>query len=185
MFSECKVAQMAAYFLSLCHTHKMPHLKLMKLLYLADRQAMDSYGLPISGDKVVAMPHGPVLTMTLDFINGAVQSTVRAWEGMISDRSNHQVSLRHEIDRSNLDELSDADIGVLDSIWGKFGSLSQWELVDYTHEHCPEWEDPQGSSTPISYKRIFCALGRNRQEASELSQRIESESELNGVLASL
>jgi uncharacterized phage-associated protein len=61
MFSEQKVAQMAAFFL---HEGRdcMPLLKLIKLLYLADRESLRLHGMPISGDLVVAMPHGPVLS---------------------------------------------------------------------------------------------------------------------------
>ena len=185
MFSETRVAHMSAWFLLQCLTHKMPHLKLMKLLYLADRRSLDLYDVSISGDHVVAMPHGPVLTMTLDYINGAIQSTTHVWESFISDRSNHQVSLRKSITNDDLDALSDADIQVLEYIWEKFSDYSQWELVAYTHEHCPEWQDPQGSSHPISFASIFKALGRNRQDADALAHAIEEETAIDALLAGL
>jgi len=185
MFNESKVAQMAAWFLSQSHTHKMPHLKLMKLLYLSDRQSLKLYESSISGDHVVAMPHGPVLTMTLDYINGAVSSSVNAWESLISDRSHHQVSLRKAVSRDDLDDLSDADISILESTWKKFGEYSQWELVEYTHTHCKEWKDPQGSSHPISFASIFRALGRSHAESKELEANIQDEADINALLASL
>ena len=50
MFNERKVAQIAAYFL-----HRrggcMSHLKLMKLMYLADREAFNRFGRSITGRK--------------------------------------------------------------------------------------------------------------------------------------
>jgi len=49
----------------------MNYLKLMKLLYLADRESMRRNGRPISGDRYVSMDHGPVLSQTLNLINGA------------------------------------------------------------------------------------------------------------------
>lgn len=73
MFNERKVAQMAAFLLGK-GGDRMPHLKLMKLLYLSDREAMERYGFPISGDCIVAMPHGPVLSMTLNLMDGDVES---------------------------------------------------------------------------------------------------------------
>lgn len=60
LFNERKVTHMAAYFLKQ-GGGQMSHLKLMKLLYLADREAMRRSGFPMSGDRLVSMPHGPVL----------------------------------------------------------------------------------------------------------------------------
>ncbi|GAV20831.1 hypothetical protein MMIC_P1806 [Mariprofundus micogutta] len=186
MFSEHKVSQMAGYFLSLCEGNSMPHLKLMKLLYLADRKSLDEYGFPISGDSVVAMPHGPVLSMTLDFINGAAKSSSGGWESWISDRSNHRVSLRSSSHtRGDFDELSDIDIDILDEIWIQFKDMGRWDIRDYTHDNCPEWEDPKGSSMPIPFRKIFEALGKSRQEAVALEARIEDEVAIEGVFARL
>jgi uncharacterized phage-associated protein len=63
MFDDRRVAQMAAYLLSR-EKGRMNHLKLMKLLYLADRESMKRHGQPISGDRFVAMDHGPVGVVT-------------------------------------------------------------------------------------------------------------------------
>jgi hypothetical protein len=69
MFSERTAYQIAAYFL-----HKaggsMPLVKLMNLMYLADRQTLDTHGFSISGDDVVATRHGFALLNTLDLISG-------------------------------------------------------------------------------------------------------------------
>ena len=47
MFNERKAAQMAAFFLGQGSGGRLAHLKLMKLLYLADREAVRAFGLPI------------------------------------------------------------------------------------------------------------------------------------------
>lgn len=69
LFDERKAAQAAAFLL-----HKaggrLPLLKLMKLLYLSERESLQKYGDTITGDTFVSMPNGPVLSMTLNFING-------------------------------------------------------------------------------------------------------------------
>ncbi len=182
MFNERKAAQVAAWFLRQ-QGGKMPHLKLLKLMYLADREAMKEYGFPITGDKVVAMPHGPVLSMTLNFINGDVESVDDGWEAWISDRENHEVAIRDRQDA--LDELSKAELDVLAKVWKTFGKMSKWEIRDYTHKHCPEWVDPQGSSQPISYKRIFEALGKSNEEASALAENIEAQQGIDRVFSAL
>ena len=184
MFNERKVAQMAAYLLAKGE-RRMAHLKLMKLLYLADRRSMDVYGFPISGDRVVAMPHGPVLSMTLNLIDGDVESCEDGWESWISDKANHQVALKRTPSPELLDELSVADLGALDAVWNEFGHMTQWAIRDYTHDHCPEWKDPNGSSVAIPFEDIFGALGKTPAVASELGARIEAERSLDKLFASL
>ncbi|WP_176722322.1 Panacea domain-containing protein [Candidatus Thiosymbion oneisti] len=184
MFNERKAAQMAAYLL-----HKrggtMSHLKLMKLLYLADREAMDRYGAPISGDLLVAMPHGPALSNTLNHMDGDVESSPGGWTDWISDQADYELMLRNPVSVEDLDELSEAELDVLDAVWEQFGSMGRWALRDYTHTHCPEWEDPRGSSNPIPYYRVFRALGRSLQDARALSDRIESHAKLDRLFAAL
>ena len=114
MFNEQKTAQMAAFFLYKSE-NCMPVLKLIKLLYLADRASLDLYGMPMSGDLVVAMPHGPVLSKTYDLMNGDTPAQLDGWDAWITDRENHEVSLASHAqvrikDRDSFDELSDSDI---------------------------------------------------------------------------
>lgn len=184
MFNDRKVAQMAAFLLGKGGA-RMAHLKLMKLLYLADREAMSRHGAPISGDRIVAMPHGPVLSMTLNLMDGDVESSPSGWDSLISDKENHELSLKRAVTRNDLDELSQADIDVLEAVWEKFGHMGKWAIRDYTHEHCPEWTDPNGSSLPISYESVFRALGRSKDVAAELSARIEAERSLDKIFATL
>ena len=184
MFNERKVAQVAAFFLDK-RDGRMSNLKLMKLLYLADREAMWRYGAPISGDRMVAMPHGPVLSLTLDYMDGHLESSPGGWDDWVSDLENHELSLKRQVSRDTLDELSEAEIDVLESIWSQFGRMSRWELRDYTHKHCSEWQDPNGSSLPIRYEDVFIALGRSEADATELSTRIDAERDLDRLFAAL
>lgn len=184
MFNERKVAQMAAYLLAK-DGGRYAHLKLMKLLYLADREAMDQFGFPITGDRTVSMPHGPVLSQTLSLINGEVLSRADGWDYWISDKDNHEVSVKRQFDRNDLDELSQFDIDVLESVWKEFGHMDKWQIRDYTHDHCPEWIDPEGSSLPIPTERIFVALGKTREEALEFVADIDAEKSIRRLLATL
>ena len=47
------------------------YLKLIKLLYLADRAALIETGSPITGDRYVSMKFGPVLSNVLNLIKQA------------------------------------------------------------------------------------------------------------------
>lgn len=157
MFSEQRAAQMAVYFLQK-RGGRMSYLKLLKLLYLADREAMSKWGESISGDCFVSMPHGPVLSQTYDLIRGAGSPLDSGWDFWIKDEDNYEVSLRREVpNRDCLDELSDAEIEILDAIFARFGWMKRFEIRQYTHDHCAEWEDPHGSSFPISAEAVFRA----------------------------
>ena len=171
-----KSAHVSAYFL-LKSENTMPILKLQKLLYLADRESMDRYDLPITFDHMVSMPHGPVLSVTLNLINGYIDSEV--WKDLISDKADHAVALAKKVVIDDLDELSRVDIEILDSIWEKFGAMDQWTIRDYTHDNCPEWKDPEGSMLPINYETVFLALGRPLEEARELGSELGDQANLN------
>ena len=187
MFNERKAAQVAAWFLRQ-NKGRMPHLKLIKLIYLAEREAMNQHGFTMTGDEFVAMKHGPVPTSTLDYINGLEESGPDGWDSWISDKENHEVALRDRAGKSDtLDELSPADEAVLNDIWKRFGAMSKYQIRDYTHDpqNCAEWIDPEGSSKPIPMQRIFEALGRAPEEAVALAQRIEEQRQIDRVLSTI
>ena len=184
MFNQRKVAQMAAFLLQRGRG-RMKYIKLLKLLYFADRESMKRHGYPISGDRYVSMNHGPVLSQKFNLIKGAVKFQDEGWNHWIADEADYGVSLRHKASRDALDELSDADIEVLSDIYTKFGRMRPWELVHYAHRYCREWEDPNGSSIPIRYETIFRALGRSPAEAKKLAARIEQEHRIDRIFATL
>lgn len=63
--------------------------------------------------------------------------------------------------------------------------MGKYEIRDYTHDHCPEWTDPNGSSSPIPYEKVFRALGQSKDVAARLSARIEDERSLDKTFAAL
>lgn len=163
----------------------MSHLKLMKLLYLADREAVRASGRPISGDRLVSMPHGPVLSQTLNLMDGDVESGPGGWEQWISDKENHELSLRVSLSLDALDELAPAERDVLVQVWQQFGHMGKWEIRDWTHRNCAEWIDPKGSSLPIPFQKLAQAVGFNEEAAAELDAQNQSEQEIDRLFATL
>lgn len=182
LFSEKRAAQVAAYFLFRA-ARPLSVLKLMKLLYLAERRSFEKYGEPLIGDRLVSMPHGPVLSNTYSYMNGELQSVPGGWETWIADREGHEVSLRPEAalndPATQLTELSESDLEVLDETWERFGALGRWELRDYTHDHCPEWTDPEGSSIPMDPEVFLKALGYSDERARATLARLKDQSRIN------
>lgn len=170
MFLPQTAAEIAAVFVRR-EGGTIATLKLVKLIYLADRLSMDRYRGPITYDDFVSMPHGPVPSNTYDLIKGEVRDP--AWSRWITPPRDHHVSLaREDFNHEDLKRLSEADLQVLDDTWTTFGHMDQWEIRDHTHQHCAEWEDPGHSSAPIPEERIFRALGRDAGEAREAQEAI-------------
>ncbi|MFA0226680.1 Panacea domain-containing protein [Vibrio splendidus] len=184
MFSEEKVTQMAAYFL-LRNDRRLPYIKLIKLLYLAERKAFDKWGTSMSGDRFVSMPYGPVLSQTYNLIQAHAPEDDSPWQSTIKDEANHEVSLIENLDVDDLDELSRSDCKIMDSVFESYGHMKPFDLVAYTHKQCAEWEDPQGSSYPIKPETIFRALGKNEDQVEKLIEKYREEQALDSIRASL
>ena len=179
MFREDRATQAAARLLSR-HGARLNVMKLIKLLYLIDRQALARFGRPVTFDSYVSMPHGPVLSFTLDRINADPEPNGDSyWRGYISERiDRYDVKLLAPASPIPNDQLSDAEEGLIDEIDAEFGRMSHFELRDWCHDHLPEWRDPNGSSTPIEIVAILRAQGFDEQEARGVSEALSAETEL-------
>ena len=64
----------------------MSLLSLTKMLYLAERESFKQYAEPLTGDTLVSMKHGPVLSNTLDLMNGfAKPDDAAPWDQWIAE----------------------------------------------------------------------------------------------------
>lgn len=169
-FREDKTTQAAARLLKL-RGGAMSHLKLIKLLYLLDREALLRWGRPITYDWYYSMPHGPVLSFTLDLINSEEAGGRTYWGRFIAPRSNHEVRLRGP-DAAPADQLSPAEEALIAEIFGKYGGMTRWQLRDFTHT-LPEWTDPQGSSMRIEHRDILRYGGLFDEEIAGVEADLE------------
>ncbi|WNL45634.1 Panacea domain-containing protein [Dyella sp. BiH032] len=180
MFKPEKVAQVAAYLLRK-EGRPAPYMKLLKLMYLADRESVRLYGDTLSGDRLVSMPHGPVLSLVYELMNGAREDD--HWSRWIAARTAYDINTTAQSNHWDLDELSGPDREILDQTYARFGAMSQWDLRDWTHKNCQEWEDPNGSSFDIKPEKLFLALGVEEKEASERAEKYRERRSLDRVLS--
>lgn len=178
LFNEKKASQAAAYFLYRSGpAMQMPVLKLMKLLYLAERLSFQRYCEPMIGDRLVSMPHGPVLSVTYNHMNGELDSVDGGWDSWISARDqDYEVAIKNpEQLRSPTDdllELSDSDVEILNDVWADFGRMTKYQIRDWTHNHCPEWKDPKGSMIPMTFGDLFLALEFSSEKSDKCIQHL-------------
>jgi uncharacterized phage-associated protein len=113
------------------------------------------------------MPHGPVLSLVYDRINMGQHET--PWYEYISAADKYSVHLQSA--DVNADELSQYELQVLQEIDQRYGTLDQWQLRDLTHT-LPEWQDPHGSSLPISPEDIL-RTERSPEDISRIAEEAE------------
>ncbi len=73
-FNFEKTLQAAGVLLSL-DDNRMDRIRLLKLLYIADRELLAEVGRPMTGDIPVAMKYGPVPSRVYDLIKGLAGRT--------------------------------------------------------------------------------------------------------------
>jgi len=111
-----KAAQTIAYLTVKNGRRPLNVIMAVKLVYLADRESVRCHGFPIQ-DEDYSMPHGLVNTMTYQFIKGEIHpDQTKGWSEFLKDCANHCIGLSDPaIDPNDLDELSEADIAILDA----------------------------------------------------------------------
>ena len=149
VFDERRAAQAAARLLDR-HDRTMPYIKLIKLLYLADRESLIETGAPITGDRFVSMRHGPVLSRVLDLIKDDCPAEDSVWHGYVA-RKRFDACL---VGNTESKRLSDVDRGILDGVFDAYGCLKEWDVVARTHA-LPEWKDPGNTAIPIEPEDIL------------------------------
>jgi uncharacterized phage-associated protein len=147
-------------------------MKLIKLLYYVDREALRIWGRPVSTDRYVSMTHGPVLSRVLNLITeGEEPGREGVWARHISEPiGNKEVKLLAD---PGSDELSRAEEDLITSVFKAHGHKNRWRIVDEIHE-LPEWKDPLGSAIPIDIIDILQALGKTAAEIAATEDELQS-----------
>jgi uncharacterized phage-associated protein len=162
------------------HGKPMRYLGLLKMLYIADRIALERMEQPITGDHYVSMNYGPVLSSVYDLIKGNhASSALPLWSQFISPRHDNRVALLKDPGNDNLCEEEE---DILQQVYQAFGHLDPFDIAEWTHD-LPEWENPHGSAIPISVENVLASLGKSHEEIRAIRQEAAREAYLDGVLS--
>jgi uncharacterized phage-associated protein len=165
-FNEAKAAQAAA-FLLVHNGGRLSYMKLIKLLYLADRRALVSEGNPITGSGMALLRFGPILTDVYDLISWGSRAELSPWLELISEPQGYDVRLLKQ--PADYEELSERELEILRWTLENFNAYDQWQLSRLTHE-LPEWQDPGRSSLPIDPADILRFENVAPEEIAEISR---------------
>jgi len=167
-FDERKAADAAALLIQL-HGGDMNHLRLVKLLYAAERESLRRFNRPIVGDRYVSMQHGPVVSRIYYLIKEEKQFP--AWAVLIERSS--PTTVRLLTDELHLGSLSDADVEILKEVALRYREMDQFEIRDLMHRDFEEWENPAGSSRDIPVERLLAALKKSADDVDRVRRGAE------------
>lgn len=118
------------YLLSKSKSSLTKH-KIFKLLYFADLYHMENYGSPFIDDEFIAMPFGPVPSITYKHIQDAENLSFLRGSDFYVKVSGKEVSANAE---PNFDELSPAIIEALDYSYDNYINKNFGYLSDKSHD---------------------------------------------------
>lgn len=155
MIETAKIVQAVCFLLG--HTGRADKLKLVKLLYLADKCHLIRYGRTITGDEYWAMDYGPVGSTVKDILGFDQEFLSREFQyasTMLRRVGEYQFEASAACSPDELDLLSETDIEALRTVAEKFGRMSSGELICYTHRY-PEW---------AQYEKLFSSQQIKREK---------------------
>lgn len=138
-------------------------LRVLKLLYIADRECLRRTGSPILGSKIVAMQHGPLHSELLDLINGNHLSEPE-WSNYFKTMG-ILVILENE---PGVGKLSRREIELLNETVDARAGLDDYDVAEETHRF-HEWiknypNRDEKTSRPISIGDLLDAVGRTQDK---------------------
>lgn len=173
-FNTTKVKQAAAVLIK-AHAGRMSRLRLLKLLYIADREHFAQTLRPITGDRAVALENGPVPARTNNLLKGE-DSDAPLWEQHIQPEGPQDHRL---VGDPGVDKLTRREIDLLHQVSERHRSCNDYDIAVETQQF-QEWARNQpspGASRPIGFDDVLAALGLEQHK-----QRIEEESQAAAAL---
>lgn len=161
IYDEAKAVQIGALLLDL-NDNEMDYLKFIKLLYNIERESIKRWTRPLIFDDLYSMPHGQVLSKTLDRIKPENQGVGTLLQEHIINSDNTVHLVKH----TDIDKLSRAEIGLIKEMFDKYRYKTALEMREehHTPELFPEWKDPGNSNIKTTYDDLLRVLGKTEEQ---------------------
>jgi len=165
-FHAEKATEAAMIFLSK-ETTESTVLKLVKLIYLAERSSIEKRDLPIFGGSYFSMKDGPVLSEAYSLMDGeGLEKDQQFWDQIISERHGRGNTLKvKEVRVPNA--LSRAEIRIIEEVQEQHANRTAWEIRNWCHENIPEYEEVTSGRRPIWINSIALKVGADTERICE------------------
>jgi uncharacterized phage-associated protein len=162
------------------HAGRMSRMRLLKLLYIADRELLAETLRPITGDHAIAMDHGPVLSHTYDLIKRKhVDSPL--WDRFIAQQGPQDIAFT---DDPGVGQLSQNEIGKLTDVAERFRNSNDYDIALVTHQFAEFIKNepaPPEKRKPIPLDDLLQALNLSSYK-QQLQDNERAELELDRLL---
>lgn len=156
------------------------YMRVLKLLYFADRESIRETGTPITGDTFVALTHGPTLSRLCNLVRQEAPGGIE-WDRFI-ERDGYDIRL---IDDPGNGKLCKYEIELLRRIWEENRELGEWDVAQKSEE-LSEWvnNNPGKSSKYILLEDMLKAVGcpELQKDIEEIEAEYQSAKHLFGVI---
>lgn len=155
-FDADKSLQAVAFLLRREPAHRMNYMRLLKILYIAEREALAESSQPITGSRVVATRRGIILDDVLQSIRGH-HRTASLWAGY-TRLDNYSIEMFRD---PGIGRLSRFVMEKLEEVAMRHQADDEWEMVEMTRR-LAEWRrnEPGDGCQEIPLSHIFEAVGR-------------------------
>ena len=166
-FDEITATEATAYLLSKCRGEKRDYGALLKLLYLADKEALIQTNRTITGDEMIGMRHGTLLSRLYDLMK-PLGPEGEYFGRYIAKPPEEGVNVRL-IESPPNKRLSEFEKKILDRVFSEHGNKTFKQLEDLTHQ-LTEWEELKirhKEVKSIDPKRVLEISGKSREQIEE------------------
>jgi uncharacterized phage-associated protein len=155
-------------------------MRMLKLLYIADRESLAETGRPIIGTRPVAMDYGPVHSKVLNLVKGT-DYDAPMWSEFIT-KNGYSIELK---DDPGVLSLSRYEIAKLAEVQTRYREADDFELSNITHGF-PEWlrRHRDGTSVTITIEDMIEAVGRDK-DRDEILEDAKQTRELDRLLGAM
>jgi hypothetical protein len=179
LYDEVKATQEAALLLEL-NGGEMDYAKCTKLLYNIEREALNRWMRPVTFDNLCSLPHGQVVSKTLDKAKFENQDTRSFWTEHLETDNKNNIRLIEECGKG---KLSRAEIELIKELDKKYKDKTAGQMMDEHHnpQLFPEWKNPGSSSIKTKYSDLLRLLGKTPEQIKEFEQDLNALKHLKAV----
>lgn len=178
-FNEIKAAQTTAHLLEKSGG-KLSYMLALKILYAIDRTALANWGQPIIGGSYCSMKNGPLTSEIYDRVKAGRYPEAQSYWGIYLSTKDKDLKLKK---RPGTDELSEAELQLIDDVYAMLGHRDKWDVVDMTHIEFKEWENPGKSSKPIPVEKMLKALDKSSEEIHRIAKETSYYQSIDALLS--
>lgn len=168
LYNEVKATQVAAVLLEL-NGGTMDYAKCIKLLYNIEREALSRWMRPVIYDDLCSMPHGQVVSKTLNKAKLENQNMESFWREHLETNEDNTIRLIKDCGKG---KLSRAEAELIKEYFEKYKDKTAGQMMDEHHDPklFPEWKNPHGSSKKTEKSYLLHVLGKNSSQIRAFTQ---------------